>query len=79
MGAPSAIVTCGCEAAIASGNRRLCICGMDPELSQSMPYKKVRDQVIIPKYSRNPYDFGIRMSGPELVEVETAEELRAAR
>ena len=76
MGAPSAIVTCGCEAAIALATVA-CTCGMDPELSQSMPYKKVRDQVILPKYSRNPYDFGIRMSGIEIVEVETPDELRA--
>jgi uncharacterized pyridoxal phosphate-dependent enzyme len=76
MGATSAIVTCGCEAAIALATVA-CSCGMDPELSQMMPYKKVRDQVIIPKYSRNPYDFGVRMSGPEIVEVESAEELRA--
>lgn len=76
MGAPSAIVTCGCEAAIALATVACC-CGMDPELSQAMPYKRVRDQVIIPKYSRNPYDFGIRMSGPEVIEVETAEDLRA--
>jgi len=76
MGAPSAIVTCGCEAAIALATVA-CSCGMNPEFSQSMPYKKLRDQVIIPKYSRNPYDFGVRMSGPEVVEVETADELRA--
>ncbi len=76
MGAPSAIVTNGCEAAIALATVA-CICGTDPELSQSMPYKKARNQVIIPRYSRNPYDFGIRMSGPDLVEVETEDELRA--
>jgi hypothetical protein len=33
--------------------------------------------VITPKYSRNPYDLGVRMVGVELVEVETAEELHA--
>jgi uncharacterized pyridoxal phosphate-dependent enzyme len=76
MGAPSAIVTTGCEAAIALATVA-CICGTDPELSQSLPYNKVRSQVIIPKYSRNPYDFGVRMSGPEIVEVETDDELRA--
>jgi uncharacterized pyridoxal phosphate-dependent enzyme len=76
MGAPSAIVTTGCEAAIALATVA-CICGTDPELSQSLPYHKVRSEVIIPKYSRNPYDFGVRMSGPEIVEVETDEELRA--
>ena len=76
MGAPSAIVTCGCEAAIAMATIA-CRCGTDPELSQAMPYKSVRDQVIIPKYSRNPYDFGVRMSGPEIVEVESADEMRS--
>jgi uncharacterized pyridoxal phosphate-dependent enzyme len=76
MGAPSAIVTTGCEAAIAAATVA-CICGTDPERSQAMPYKKARNQVIIPKYSRNPYDFGVRMSGPEIVEIETDEELRS--
>ena len=76
MGAPSAIVTVGCEAAIALATVA-CIVGTDPEKSQAMPYKKTKDQVIIPKYSRNPYDFGVRMSGPEIVEVETVEELRS--
>jgi uncharacterized pyridoxal phosphate-dependent enzyme len=76
MGAPSAIVTTGCEAAIALATVA-CICGTDPELAQSMPYVKQRNQVIIPKYSRNPYDFGVRMSGPEIVEVETDDDLRA--
>jgi uncharacterized pyridoxal phosphate-dependent enzyme len=75
MGAPSAIVTCGCEAAIALATAA-CICGSDPEASQSYPYRKVKNEIIIPKYARNPYDFGIRMSGPQIVEVETDEELR---
>jgi uncharacterized pyridoxal phosphate-dependent enzyme len=76
MGAPSAIVTTGCEAAIALATVA-CIVGTDPEKSQAMPYKKMKDQVIIPKYSRNQYDFGVRMSGPEIVEVETVDELRS--
>ncbi len=76
MGGPSAIVTTGCEAAIAMATVA-CICGTDPERAQAMPYIKARNQVIIPKYSRNPYDFGIRMSGPEIVEIETDEDLRS--
>jgi uncharacterized pyridoxal phosphate-dependent enzyme len=76
MGAPMAIVTTGCEAAIALATVA-CICGTDPERAQAMPYFKARNQVIIPKYSRNPYDFGVRMSGPEIVEVETDDELRS--
>ena len=76
MGAPSAIVTCGCEAAIALATVA-CMCGTDPELSQSYPYHKAKTQVIIPTYSRNQYDFGVRMSGPEIVEVETDDQLRS--
>jgi uncharacterized pyridoxal phosphate-dependent enzyme len=76
MGGPSAIVTTGCEAAIAMATVA-CICGTDPERAQAMPYIKARNQVIIPKYSRNPYDFGIRMSGPEIVEIETDQDLRS--
>jgi seryl-tRNA(Sec) selenium transferase len=75
MGAPMAIVTTGCEAAIALATVA-CICGTDPELAQSMPYVAQNRQVIIPKYSRNPYDFGVRMCGPEIVEVATDEDLR---
>src|ERR1700727_4100491 len=76
MGAPGPLVPTGCEAAIAAATVA-CICGTDPERSQAMPYTKTRNQVIIPKYSRNPYDFGVRMSGPEIVEVETEEEFRS--
>lgn len=76
MGAPGAIVTCGCEAAIALATTACCV-GMDPELSQAFPYTRVRDEVLFPKYSRNAYDFGVRMSGPKIVEAETADEFRA--
>src|ERR1700727_4029287 len=65
MGAPGAIVTCGCEAAIALATVA-CRVGMDPEKSQTMPYLKEHSQVIIPKYARNVYDFGVRMSGAEI-------------
>jgi seryl-tRNA(Sec) selenium transferase len=76
MGAPMAIVTTGCEAAIALATVA-CICGTDPEFAQSMPYIAQHRQVIIPKYSRNPYDFGVRMCGPEILEVESDDDLRA--
>ena len=76
MGADGAIVTTGCEAAIAAATVA-CIAGTDPERSQALPYVKKRDQVVIPKHSRNPYDFGIRMCGVEIVEVDSEEELRS--
>jgi seryl-tRNA(Sec) selenium transferase len=70
------VATTGCEAAIALATVA-CIAGTDPEKSQALPYIKGRDQVIIPKHSRNPYDFGIRMTGAELVEVDSDDELRS--
>lgn len=76
MGADAAIVTTGCEAAIAAATVA-CIAGADPERTQALPYVKKRDQVIIPKHSRNPYDFGVRMCGVEVVEVDSEEELRS--
>lgn len=76
MGADAAIVTTGCEAAIALATVA-CVAGTDPEKTQSMPYVKSKNQVIIPKHSRNPYDFGVRMSGVEIVEVDSEEELRS--
>src|ERR1700677_1314757 len=75
-GAEWGIATTGCEAAIALATVA-CIAGTNPEKSQALPYIKARDQVIIPKHSRNPYDFGVRMTGVELVEVESADELRS--
>jgi uncharacterized pyridoxal phosphate-dependent enzyme len=75
-GAEWGIATTGCEAAIALATVA-CIAGTNPEKSQALPYIKERDQVIIPKHSRNPYDFGIRMTGVKLIEVDSAEELRS--
>jgi seryl-tRNA(Sec) selenium transferase len=53
-----------------------CIAGTDVEKSQALPYIKKKDQVVIPKTSRNPYDIGVRMCGVELVEFSSPEELR---
>ena len=75
-GAEWGIATTGCEAAIALATVA-CIAGTNPEKSQALPYIKGRDQVIIPKHSRNPYDFGIRMTGVEVIEVDSAEELHS--
>jgi len=76
MGAEWGIVTNGAEAAICLATIA-CIAGGNVEKCQALPYIKAKDQVIIPSYSRNPYDLGVRMAGVEIVEVETAEELHA--
>ena len=76
-GAEWGVVTNGCEAAIVQATIA-CIAGADVEKAQALPYIKAKDQVIVPKHSRNPYDIGIRMVGAEIVEVETPDQLRAA-
>lgn len=75
-GAEWGIVTNGAESAICLATIA-CIAGGNVEKCQALPYVKAKDQVIIPKYSRNPYDMGVRMVGAEIVEVETPEETRA--
>jgi seryl-tRNA(Sec) selenium transferase len=75
MGAQWGIVTNGAESAICQATIA-CIAGANVEQCQMLPYIKAKDQVIIPKYSRNPYDMGARMVGAEIVEVETPDEVR---
>jgi hypothetical protein len=45
--------------------------------ARRLPYIEKKKEVIIPHHSRNPYDFGIRMTGAELGEVASEEELRS--
>src|SRR5215475_3105581 len=75
-GCESAMVTNGCEAAIILATIAS-IAGSNIEKCQILPYVKAKDQVIIPKHSRNPYDVGTRVVGAEVVEVETPDQLRA--
>jgi seryl-tRNA(Sec) selenium transferase len=75
-GAEWGIATTGCEAAICLATIA-CIAGTNVEQCQALPYIKKRNQVIIPKHSRNPYDFGVRMVGAEIVEVGSEEEFRS--
>lgn len=75
-GAEWGIATTGCAAAICLATVA-CIAGTDVERCQALPYVKERNQVIIPKHSRNPYDIGVRMPGVEVIEVGTADELRS--
>ena len=74
-GAEWGVVTAGCASAITEATAA-CIAGTDPEKSQKMPYLAgFKNQVIIPKHSRNPYDIGARMLGVDVVEVDTPDEL----
>jgi L-seryl-tRNA(Ser) seleniumtransferase len=72
------IVTAGCAAAITHATAA-CIAGTDPEKMQQLPdLSGLKNEVIMPRYSRNVYDHAARMTGVKIVEVETPEQLERA-
>src|SRR5713101_420768 len=72
------IVTAGCAAAITHATAA-CIAGTDPEKMQQIPdLTGLKNEVIMPRYSRNVYDHAARMTGVKIVEVETPEQLERA-
>lgn len=77
-GAEWGIVTAGCSAAETVATCA-CIAGSDPEKIQRLPdLAGMKDEVIIPRYSRNVYDHAVRMVGVRMVEVNSLDELRIA-
>ena len=73
------MVSSGCSAALTHATAA-CIAGGNPDLHVRIPNLAgfPKDEVIIPKHSRNVYDAAIRAVGARVVEVGTAEELEAA-
>ncbi len=72
------VVTCGCEAGIVLATAA-CIAGTDPEKSLKLPeLSGIKNKVIIPSHSRNPYEIGMRLLGVELIEVDTLQHLAAS-
>jgi len=77
-GAEWGIVTAGCCAALTHCTAAS-IAGTNPERMQQLPgLTGLKDQVIIPEYSRNVYDHAIRMVGVKIIEVNTRAQLEAA-
>ena len=77
-GAESAIVTCGCAAALAHATAGA-VAGGDPEKIQRLPVLDgLKDEVIAPDYSRNVYDHAIRMVGVKMVTVSSPDEMASA-
>ncbi len=77
-GAPWGIVTAGCCAALTNFTAAV-IAGTNPERMQRLPnLEGLKNEVIIPEYSRNVYDHAIRMLGVKIVEVKTPAELESA-
>ena len=77
-GAEWGIVTNGCCAAIAH-TTAASIAGSNPERMQRLPnVAELKNEVIIPTYSRNVYDHAVRMVGVKIIEVNTPAELESA-
>ncbi|MFL6354733.1 MAG: aminotransferase class V-fold PLP-dependent enzyme [Bryobacteraceae bacterium] len=72
------IVTNGCCAALTHCTTA-CIAGTNPERMQRLPdLTGLKNEVIIPEYSRNVYDHAIRMVGVNISEVKERSELESA-
>src|SRR5580693_6574421 len=73
-----AIVTAGTAAALTHATAA-CLVGTDPEKIQRLPnLEGLKDEVIIPRESRNAYDHAVRTLGVKVIEVSNGEELRRA-
>ena len=74
---PCAMVSSGAAGALAHA-AAACVAGTDPERMQQLPdLAGLKDEVIIPKSSRNAYDHAVRMVGLKTVEVDSVQELEA--
>jgi uncharacterized pyridoxal phosphate-dependent enzyme len=72
------IVTAGCAAAITHATAA-CIAGTDPEKMQQLPdLSGLKNEVVMPRYSRNVYDHAARMTGVKIVEADTPEQFERA-
>jgi L-seryl-tRNA(Ser) seleniumtransferase len=73
------MVSSGCSAGLTHATAA-CVAGGNPDLHVRIPNLVgfPKDEVIIPRHSRNVYDAAIRAVGVRVVEVGTAEELEAA-
>ena len=77
-GAESAIVTCGCAAALAHSTAA-CVAGGNPERIARLPnLDGLKSEVIAPDYSRNTYDHAIRMLGVKFINVRDEQDMRTA-
>ena len=78
-GAEWGLVTSGCSAALTHATAA-CVAGGNPDLHVRIPNLSgfIKDEVIIPRHSRNVYDAALRAVGVRVVECSTPAELEAA-
>lgn len=74
--APWAMVSSGAAGALAHA-AAACVAGTDPERMQQLPnLDGLKDEVIMPKSSRNAYDHSVRMVGLKTIEVDSVDGLK---
>src|SRR3989441_2778423 len=72
------IVTAGCAAALTHATAA-CVAGANPEKMQRLPHLAgLKNEVVMPRQSRNVYDHAIRMTGVKMITPATREEFLAA-
>jgi seryl-tRNA(Sec) selenium transferase len=78
-GAEWGLVTSGCSAALTHATAA-CIAGGNPDLHVRIPNLAgfPKDEVIIPRHSRNVYDAAVRAVGARVIDVNTVAELESA-
>jgi L-seryl-tRNA(Ser) seleniumtransferase len=77
-GAEWGIVTSGASAALSVGTAA-CVAGGDPDKVAQLPnLTGLKDEVIMPRYSRSAYDHAAKVVGARIVEVSSREELESA-
>jgi uncharacterized pyridoxal phosphate-dependent enzyme len=78
-GAEWGLITVGCSAAIQHGTAA-CVAGGNPDLHVRIPNLAgfPKDEVVIPKHSRNVYDAAVRAIGVRIIEPTTPAEFEAA-
>lgn len=78
-GAEWGLVTSGCAAGLTHATAA-CVAGGNPDLHVRIPNLNgfAKDEVIIPKHSRNVYDAAVRTVGVRVIEVTTLAEFEAA-
>ena len=78
LGAEAAMVSSGAAGAVTCGTLA-CVAGGDPEKMQQLPDTYgLKDEVIVPSWSRSTYDHAVRTTGIKMVEVTTLEDLKNA-
>ena len=70
------IVTAGCAAALTHATAACIAGGTRKRCSGSRISTGLKDEVIMPRYSRNQYDHAVRMLGVKIIEVDTGSATR---